>query len=33
MSTQAVISADSHIQESPELFSERLPEKSRYMAP
>ena len=33
MTTQRVISADSHIQEPPELFSEWLPEKFRDKAP
>ena len=33
MSSELVISADSHIQEPPELFSERLPKKFRHLAP
>ena len=33
MSVDLVISADSHIQEPPELFSERLPKKFRHLAP
>ena len=33
MPAESVISADSHIQEPPELFSERLPKEFRHMAP
>jgi len=33
MPSEAVISADSHIQEPPELFLERLPKKFRHLAP
>ena len=33
MPSAAVISADSHIQEPPELFLERLPKKFRHLAP
>ena len=33
MPAESVISADSHIQEPPELFSERLPKEFRHLAP
>ena len=31
--TLTIISADSHVQEPPELYEERLPEKFRHRAP